>query len=149
MLTLVLVYQWFAGGIGTAGRVAHTALAHVARLAGLGLEFADNEAVTTAIGVELTLRAAVTEAGIAGAGFEERHLLVALYFVGGHGSAALVAGQFLGIIGRGNVGTFLAGGFTGHGERRSGLGMDYRGSSEIQAAKKCGNKQSFHGTQWG
>ena len=148
MLALVLMNQWFTGRVGAANRVARAALTHVARLARLGLELADHEAVAAAIGVELAVGAVGTEAGVAGAGFEELHLLVALHFVGGHGGAALVAGQLLGVVGRGDAGTFFAGGFAGHGECGAILGVGRRGSSETQAAKKCGNKQSFHGAQW-
>ena len=147
VLPLVLMYQWLAGRIGAAGGVTHAAFAHVAGLARLCLKLANHEAVAAAIGIELAVGAVGAEAGIAGAGFEELKLLVALYFIGRHGGATLVAGQLLGIVGRGKARSLCAGCFAGHGESGASLGKGYRGSSETQAAKKCGNKQSFHRVQ--
>ena len=135
LVALVLMHEWLAGGIGTTYGMTHAALLLcVAGFAGLGFELANNETVAGAIGIELPLGGtiATAKAGVAGAGFEQFNLLVALYFVGAHGGATLVAGQVLGVIAGVAPGTGFAAALAGHREGRARLGV---GGTEAQGAK--------------
>ena len=113
---------------------------HLARAA---LELTDRKAAAARGFVELPLGAAPAETGVAGAGFEQGHLLVAPGLVGAHGGAALLASGLLGVGARG-AGCGGVGGEVG-----GGLGLGRGGGEQRDGAEGSRGKQVFHSEEGG
>ena len=145
MLALVLVHQRLALGVGAADEVTLTALVFgVAGLAGLGLELAHYEATAGTVGVELAVGASGTEAGVAGAGFEQGQLFVFLDLVGRHSGAALVTGQLLLIGAIATAGSFSIPVLAGLGERGASLSLYHGGGTNTQNGQQGGGNHLVH-----